>query len=118
MQKNAKNPNSSGEKPAAIGLHVTYARIINEAKQIEQKGKNGGPLPSAIASGVAAGILLTLIAMRKKREEPLPKVPVGTEKQVEIAKVQGDLPPHVRENIIKNPRIDPRTLVEMKGNFE
>jgi len=111
MQKNA-NP-TKGEKPAAIGLHVEYARLVNKAK-----GEGGKSiLPKALAAGVAASSLafLALFAIRKKREEPPPNmlaIPVGTEKQVEIAKVQGDLPPHVRENLMNNPKIDPRTLKE------
>ncbi len=99
----------AGEKPGAVGLHVMFAKQIQERKD-KENAKTG---VSGIVGKTVAAIRLPLIFIRALRAKSY-AVPDGLPNKFEITERQGDLPPGVMEKLMNNRRIDPGTLKLLK----
>ncbi len=87
---------------------VQKAMLLQKAKQ----GSNVGKVVSAIV-GLTTIAVVTNGAIRAKKEEP-PQPHVGSKKQIDIARAVGDLPPNVRERVMNDSNIVPRTLKDLR----
>lgn len=63
--------------------------------------------------GLTGITFVTAVAMRKKREESVQPL-VGSKAQMDIARAQSELPPHVRERVMGDQNIVPRTLKDLR----